>query len=68
MPNDNPPQLQDVRRADDAETENEQKQPQQQPLRPAMVLGRRRSDAEGKNETDNSSVRGTGSKGMRPPW
>lgn len=47
--------------ANETEVKNDQKQTQQ-PLRPAMVLGRRRSDAEGKNEAESSNTRGSVSK------
>ena len=49
--------------ANETEVKNDQKQTQQ-PLRPAMVLGRRRSDAEGKNEAESSNTRGSVSKGV----
>ena len=42
---------------------DKQAQAAQQPLRPAMVLGRRRSEVEGKCEAVDAT-RGSGQKGM----
>ena len=47
----------------DADKQAQAAQAAQQPLRPAMVLGRRRSEVEGKCEAVDAT-RGSGQKGM----